>query len=144
MIQRACARIKVGVATKSRNGPSRPGHCASSLRRGAMWLSEPRKLPTVNSLCPRTNRAADSSPRSEVELPSFQDLARLSPLPIVDLRRIAPPEDGLLVPAPEVCRRNFEKSDVCRKHYEMLAAGRTLPNLVQCPYGFASSVVHVS
>jgi len=78
-------------------------------------------------------------------LTTFEDLARLSALPIVDLRNVSPPSSGILVEVPAVCGRNFGKSDACRRHYEQLArmtAPADAP--VQCPFGFASYPVHLN
>lgn len=71
----------------------------------------------------------------------FDDIARLSPLPTVNLKNIAPPMDGLVILSNSSCRRNFNRSDACRKHYENLAGhNSSVFRPVQCPYGFSSVV----
>ncbi len=70
---------------------------------------------------------------------AFEDIAGLSPLPVVDLNDIKPPTSGALVPVSSVCLRNFLKDGTCRKHYEKLAdTGKFDGKIVQCPYGFAT------
>jgi signal transduction histidine kinase len=63
--------------------------------------------------------------------------AVLSALPFVDLHRVALPQDGLLIPLPDACRRNFARSTKCKEHYEALAK-RSAGSVVQCPFGFAT------
>jgi signal transduction histidine kinase len=45
----------------------------------------------------------------------------------------------MLVARPSVCQRNYNRSGLCREHYERLAkASGRVAAPVQCPYGFAS------
>ena len=75
-------------------------------------------------------------------MPDFADIARLSPLPIVNLRSISVPGTGLLVETPSQCIKNFAKNEVCRLHYQQLAKQSERENIVvQCPYGFATLAV---
>lgn len=68
------------------------------------------------------------------------NIAKLSPLPVVDLDEIAAPVDGLLMKAPSECAKHFERDASCRDHYLMMrnVSGATT---VQCPYGFATRAV---
>jgi len=74
-------------------------------------------------------------------LAEFNDIARLIALPVVDLHAIGPPHDGLLLSAPDSCRKNFDRGDACREHYKRLADVPDPTVLVQCPFGFCSRVV---
>jgi hypothetical protein len=71
---------------------------------------------------------------TESRLPAF-----VSAFPFVDLHDIALPQEGMLVARPSVCQRNYNRSGLCREHYERLAkASGRVAAPVQCPYGFAS------
>lgn len=65
---------------------------------------------------------------------------RLSPFPVVDLKDIDIPRDGLLLKTPDLCGRNFHKGTACRQHYSRLLQTTRQDAFVQCPYGFASFV----
>ncbi len=70
---------------------------------------------------------------------SFDRVAGMSPLPIVDLSRPSSPQDGLFLQLTSSCRNNLAKGDLCRQHYESLITEKNESNkLVQCPYGFSS------
>jgi hypothetical protein len=69
----------------------------------------------------------------------------LSPLPIVNLRDIGVPADGLLIETPRFCKRMFNKTDECKLHYQRLAAERTSQvQMIQCPHGFSSFSVDIN
>lgn len=69
----------------------------------------------------------------------FDNIARFSHLPIVNLRNPGLPRDGVLMRLTDTCRANFAKGDACRRHYEGLAGQNyDAKELVQCPFGFAS------
>jgi light-regulated signal transduction histidine kinase (bacteriophytochrome) len=74
-------------------------------------------------------------------MPSFEDISRLCPLPIVNLVDIAAPTPGVMVDVPTTCVRNFPKSDACREHYQRIGATADLNTFVQCPFGFSSFVI---
>src|SRR5258708_1707126 len=75
-------------------------------------------------------------------MPVFDNIANLSPLPIVDLREIGVPASGLVVGVSNTCVRNFSKDDTCRRHYESLFKSPELEGKpTQCPYGFATCAV---
>lgn len=71
---------------------------------------------------------------------SVSDLAKVSPLPLIDLREVSLPHDGFFISLPDVCERHFNKEDLCRAHYATLGLkGAASPGeAIQCPYGFAS------
>jgi signal transduction histidine kinase len=68
------------------------------------------------------------------------DVLRLSPFPVVDLKQIAIPRDGLLLKTPKMCVRNFHRATECRQHYSRLLETARQDEFVQCPYGLASLV----
>lgn len=70
----------------------------------------------------------------------FEDLAAVSPLPVVNILEPSLPEDGFMIGLPEVCAKHFNGGDACRNHYQLLGLkGAMSPGeAVQCPYGFAS------
>lgn len=71
-------------------------------------------------------------------MPAFSDAAAISALPIVDLREIGPPVDGVLIRVPDICRRKWD-SGQCQEHYRRLATEAGISGQqVQCPHGFAS------
>jgi signal transduction histidine kinase len=72
---------------------------------------------------------------------SASDLFGLSPFPIVDLSSIGLPADGILVPLPDVCRRNFRRDRRCTQHYERLARSSGDETPTQCPFGFSSLLI---
>ncbi len=74
-------------------------------------------------------------------MPDFRNIAQLVALPVVNLEEISVLRDGLLVPAPSDCEKHYASSDACRKHYEQLLANGAGGQVIQCPFGFASSVV---
>jgi light-regulated signal transduction histidine kinase (bacteriophytochrome) len=69
----------------------------------------------------------------------FEDLLALSPVPLVSEASPHPPRDGFLIAAPVECKKNFDRDERCKRHYESLRDTSTA--LVQCPYGFASMLV---
>jgi len=71
---------------------------------------------------------------------SFENFAKFSPLPIVDLRDPSRPTDGFYLKLNEGCRNNFRKDDRCRKHYEQLQMRAALEpsKPIQCPFGLSS------
>jgi signal transduction histidine kinase len=75
---------------------------------------------------------------------TFQSLSSLSALPIVDLRNIQQPADGLLVKVSKTCEQNYAKSEQCRRHYETLSKNIIdQGTVVQCPFGFGSAPFRV-
>ncbi len=69
----------------------------------------------------------------------YDDIAQFSPVPIVDLKNLNIPRNGMVMPVSETCKRNFGKNDNCRAHYRALAEGNPEGRvLTQCPYGFSS------
>jgi hypothetical protein len=72
-------------------------------------------------------------------MPTFDDIAPLSILPIVNLRETGIVRDGFLIPLCSTCRKNLNKNINCANHYDKLAKNDFSENkLVQCPLGFAS------
>jgi hypothetical protein len=72
----------------------------------------------------------------------FDDLALLSPLPIVQFKKGNLPRDGFLVPLSTTCRAHLTKdADVCRQHYKD-RAGAPDGEFRQCPFGFTSVATH--
>ena len=71
----------------------------------------------------------------------FRSISKLISLPVVNLDEISAPRDGLLVAAPFDCAKYFASGEECRKHYERLANDGAAGQIVQCPFGFASSIV---
>lgn len=71
---------------------------------------------------------------------NFENISRLAPLPIINLRDITLPNDGFQVPLSESCKRSFRGGEDCRNHYERLSIQGVIrpEELVQCPFGFAS------
>lgn len=67
-------------------------------------------------------------------------LKSFSILPIVDLDNIHLPSDGLIYEVPKDCKINFQKNNICRRHYEKLIDKESLI-LEQCPFGFSSFVI---
>jgi len=70
---------------------------------------------------------------------TFEDIASFSVLPIINLRDIGKPKNGLLFPLCSTCKKNLIKDNRCEQYYTALA-NLTLsePKIVQCPSGFAS------
>lgn len=69
------------------------------------------------------------------------EIASASLLPVVDLRQIEAPHDGLSLPINESCLRNFARSPTCRAHYESLAQSLLADGLdreARCPFGFST------
>lgn len=70
---------------------------------------------------------------------TFEDLATLSILPIVSLKDISEPKDGLLMPLCSTCHKNLKKGSKCKDHYSALAKlDLSTPKVVQCPFGFGT------
>ena len=70
---------------------------------------------------------------------TFQDIAALSILPIINLREINEVKDGLLIKKCSTCNKNLSNHRTCKDHYSSLGKlDLQEPKFVQCPVGFAS------
>ena len=68
----------------------------------------------------------------------FEELASLSPFPIVRIGSSDLPRDGILVPLSRTCRKHLQSNDKrCSSHYAQLAH-ESVGQFVQCPFGLAS------
>ena len=69
----------------------------------------------------------------------FERISHLSPLPIIDLTKPPElPEDGLLIPITDTCKKHFSKGGECERHYLRIAKLMRDNEPIQCPFGFAS------
>ena len=73
---------------------------------------------------------------------SLNDISRVSPYPFVNLGAVALPIDGAMLVTSKTCKRNFNRSSVCRDHYAAISAAE-VPTMScrACPFGLASVVV---
>jgi len=70
---------------------------------------------------------------------TFEDVAALSTLPIINLKEISKPKDGLMLPLCLTCHKNFNKGSKCKEHYlALVKLDLSQPKILQCPFGFAS------
>jgi light-regulated signal transduction histidine kinase (bacteriophytochrome) len=72
----------------------------------------------------------------------FERAASISPLPIVDLTCELEPQDGIINPLSETCRKNLrERREACMRHYRAVAASPAgASTIFQCPFGFSTIV----
>jgi light-regulated signal transduction histidine kinase (bacteriophytochrome) len=70
----------------------------------------------------------------------FERAANISPLPIVDLTCELEPQDGIINPLTETCRKNLrERREVCMRHYRAITASSAgVSSIFQCPFGFST------
>jgi signal transduction histidine kinase len=68
---------------------------------------------------------------------SFENIAKLSPLPIIDLDNMAMPNDGIVISLNETCRRYFKNNNKCKEFYQNIAHSDVMGKIVQCPAGFS-------
>jgi signal transduction histidine kinase len=70
---------------------------------------------------------------------NYEIISCLSILPIINLSDIKIPSDGVQIPTPNFCKKNFDKNALCKEHYASLSIPvGDIGTLTQCPHGFCT------